>query len=314
MKNTGISIPCFSEPVTCQPPPNVHTARIINSIQQNGSYRAMSKVEYECSNETFQMEGNSTVTCMYSGEWYKIPKCMKKGSNLNILSIVLLMLIVPLFIFIMIQIISRCVCTIQDNHKYWTRKKEYDAFVCYEYNEVDQDFAENALRMELEENFDPPFKLCLHRRDFKAAWDIMWNIRNAIKNSNSAIIIMSQNYVDSLWCKEEFEQCYMEHMKDPAFKLFVILMQPVEELKETSEYMKSFFTTKTYLKTNDPKIFKRITDYLLWVKKQKGVGKNHLEEEHDEQEVKELIRCKTFEFLCQLRRNSEQSVTLLLVQ
>ena len=154
---------------------------------------------------------------------------------------------------------------------------------------MDQDFAENTIRIELEENFDLPFKLCLHRRDFKAACDIMWNIRNAIQNSNSAIIIMSQNYVDSLWCKEEFEQCYLEHMKDPAFKLFVILMQPVEELEETSEYMKSFFTIKTYLERNDPKIFKRITDYLLWVKKQKGVKKNHLEEEHDEQEVKELI-------------------------
>ena len=56
--------------------------------------------------------------------------------------------------------------------------------------------------------------------DFKAAWDIRWNIRNAIENSNSAIIVMSQDYVDMLWCKEEFEQCYMEHMKDSALKLF----------------------------------------------------------------------------------------------
>ena len=100
---------------------------------------------------------------------------------------------------------------------------------------------------------------------------------------------MSQDYVDSLWCKEEFEQCYVEHMKDPAFKLFVILMQPVEELEETSEYMKSFFTNKTYLERNDPKLFKKITDYLLQVKKQKRVGKKDWEEEHEEREIKELI-------------------------
>ena len=86
----------------------------------------------------------------------------------------------------------------------------------------------------------------------------MWNINNAIKNSNSAIIVMSQDYVDSLWCKEEFEQCYMEHMKDPAFKLFVIMMQPVEDLQHISVYMERFFSNKTYLDRNDSKLFRKL--------------------------------------------------------
>ena len=150
-------------------------------------------------------------------------------------------------------------------------------------------FAENIIRFELEENCDPPFKLCLHRRDFKAAWDIMWNIRNSIQNSNSAIIVMSQDYVDSLWCKEEFEQCYIEHMKDPAFKLFVIMMRPAEQLNGTSEYMKSFFDSKTYLERDDPKLYQKIGDYLLWVKKAKVQRKKHPEEENEEQEMEELI-------------------------
>ena len=146
--------------------------------------------------------------------------------------------------------------------------------------------------MELEGKCDPPFKLCIHRRNFKAACDIMWNIRNAIQNSNRAIIVLSQEYVDSLWCKEEFEQCYMEHMKDPAFKLFVILMQPVEELEETSEYMKSFFASKVYLEGNDPKLFKKISDYLTEVKKPKDnrkIRKINTNRHLEEQEMEELI-------------------------
>ena len=102
----------------------------------------------------------------------------------------------------------------------------------------------------------------------------MWNIRNAITNSNSAIIIMSQDYVNSLWCKEEFEQCYMETMKDPAFKLFVIMMQPEKELVSSSEYMESFFKHKTYLEKNDPKLGTKIADYLTWVKQPKENKKN----------------------------------------
>ena len=63
------------------------------------------QVEYECVHETFQMEGNNTVTCLYSGEWYKIPKCLKRKreksnkSNLNPLNIVIPLLIAPFCIF-----------------------------------------------------------------------------------------------------------------------------------------------------------------------------------------------------------------------
>ena len=284
-------IMCYYEPVTCDPPPNVANARMINRTESNGTYLAMAQVEYECLNETFRMEGNSTVTCLYSGEWYKIPQCLKrnnkslKGSNLNPLNIVLPLLILPLLPFILAYLLLQHMCSKKKTQEYFTRLKEYDAFVCYEYNEVDEDFAENRVRMELEENCDPPFKLCLHRRDFKAAWDIMWNIRNAIQNSNSAIIVMSQDYVNSFYCKEEFEQCYREHMKDPAFKLFVILMQPIEQLNGTSAYMKSFFTSKVCLERNDPKLFKKILDHLIQVKKPKGNKKFSRKQDPEEQEI-----------------------------
>ena len=89
---------------------------------------------------------------------------------------------------------------------------------------------------------------------------------NAIRNSNSAIIIMSQDYINSLWCVEEFEDCYTENMKDPAFKLFVILMQPADTLNVTNEYIQSFFRKKTYLERDDPKLFQKIAEYLIQVK------------------------------------------------
>ena len=280
-------IPCYYKPVTCDPPPNVTNARIINGIKPNEIYLAKSQVEYECLNQTFQMEGTSTITCLYSGHWDKTLMCERRDKGSNPLSIVLPFLLIPIFVFILTHIIKRHVLKKKKTHEYLTRGKKYDAFVCYEYNPVDQGFAEDTITMELEEKCDPSFKLCLHRRDFKAAWDIMWNIRNAIQNSNSAIIVMSQEYVDSLWCKEEFEQCYMEHMKDSAFRLFVIMMQPVEDLKNTSEYMKSFFTYKTYLERGDPELFRKICDYLSWVKKPNNTGNIKRKKDLDEEE--ELI-------------------------
>ena len=60
-------------------------------------------------------------------------------------------------------------------------------------------------------------------------------------------------------------------MRDPAFKLFVIMMQPTETLENTSLYMDSFFDHKTYLERNDEKLFRKISNYLSWVKEPKQV-------------------------------------------
>ena len=62
----------------------------------------------------------------------------------------------------------------------------------------------------------------------------------------------------------------MENMKDPAFKLFVILMQPADSLNITNEYINSFFTKKTYLESDDSKLFLKIANYLTWVKQANG--------------------------------------------
>ena len=77
-------IPCHYKPVTCDPSPNITNAIRINGSGLNGTYLATSQVEYQCLNESFLMEGNSTVTCLYSGQWYKVPKCLKrKGESKN---------------------------------------------------------------------------------------------------------------------------------------------------------------------------------------------------------------------------------------
>ena len=258
-------------PRTCPPPPDIKYAVRKTDIGKNTTFLMYSKVEYVCENETFQLYGNNTLTCMFDEQWSQPSYCVirlkfkGKGSGTKKLQISLPLISIFLCIFAMTFIIIRC----KRKSIKLTRAKTYDAFVCYAYENEDQDFAENIIRIELEEKHDPPFKLCLHRRDFQAAWDIMWNIRNAIRKSNSAIIVMSQNFVDSKWCKEEFEQCYVEHMKDPAFKLFVIMIDSGEPLLNLSEYMESFLTTKTYLMRDDPRLFKKLSKYLTWIKQLK---------------------------------------------
>ena len=140
-----------------------------------------------------------------------------------------------------------------------SRKRIFDAFIIYHFDS-DDDFVVNSLLPELEENRN--FKLCIHSRNFTPGRDIIDNIEEAIEGSNSAIIIMSQEFVDSMWCKEEFTHCYIENMKDAAFNLFVIMMQPADTLVNISNYMKTFFETKTYLQVNDPELFSKLATHL----------------------------------------------------
>ena len=73
---------------------------------------------------------------------------------------------------------------------------------------------------------------------------------------------MSQGFVDSMWCKEEFTHCYIENMKDAAFNLFVIMMQTADTLVNITNYMKTFFANKTYLERDDPELFTKLATHL----------------------------------------------------
>ena len=76
-------------------------------------------------------------------------------------------------------------------------------------------------------------------------------------------------------------------------KTFFILIQPVEDPNNISGYMKSFFAHKTYLERDDPKLFRKIKDYLQIGKRpeknRKSGGKKN-QEERNKQKI-DLIEC-----------------------
>ena len=163
---------------------------------------------------------------------------------------------------------------------YMKRNREFDPFVLYHFDS-DDDFVISHILPQLEENRG--FKLFIHSRNFTPGRDIKDNIEEAIEGSNSAIIIMSQRFVDSMWCKEEFTHCYIENMKDAAFNLFVIMMQPADTLVNISPYMKTFFANKTYLQVNDPELFTKLATHLEIARKpQNGNDENYHEVSSDE--------------------------------
>uniref|UniRef100_A0A803Y4S6 Complement factor H n=1 Tax=Meleagris gallopavo TaxID=9103 RepID=A0A803Y4S6_MELGA len=65
------STPPFCEDVTCEAPPEIHSANIISTQQQR--YLPGARVQYEC-DSNFQITGVNYVTCT-NGQWSQTPTC-----------------------------------------------------------------------------------------------------------------------------------------------------------------------------------------------------------------------------------------------
>ena len=269
----------------CPEPPIVEHAHIEEHQNVSEVYPWHTQVTYVCDNKTFHMEGNSTITCLKNQHWSPAPECVELVPDIiNENKLKTLEIVLPTVFVAFLTFISICLAVLFKRKLKFkgnslpdaftldstslTRMKKYDVFICYRFD-ADDDFVKNKIIPELEEKHDPPFKLFISENDFEPGYSIIKNMQAAIQNSNSTILVMSQGFVDSPWCQQEFEYCHTEHMNDPAFKLFIILMQPVESPKNLSECMKQYFVQETYLQKDDEKLFTKIASYLNLVKQPK---------------------------------------------
>ncbi len=244
---------CFFKPVICGPPSLPENTRIVKGLLENISYTLKHEIQYSCVDESMQMFGTETVKCRHSGAWSTPPMCRHKSTSAVLWGVAggfcLVISLVILFSYL------------KSSSKSRTRNKKYDAFVCYNFD-ANWTYVTETILPQLEQNLDPALLLCVCDRDFLPGDYIHNNIRHAVQNSNSAIIVMSQEFVDSPWCKGEFECCIQENMLHPEFRLFVIMMQPVHELQGTTDSMKQFFQSRLYLQREDPMLFQRIAHCL----------------------------------------------------
>ena len=315
-------LPCFYRKVYClhYPPRLTDGKYLINDTTQR-NYSA----EYSC-NEGFLMEGRSTIFFMYNGEWSpQVPVCLAnldtnttetiteptttskaepttepRSKTWVLVLTTLFILYILAMVVVIIAVLYKIKLKATQAHclkepvllfrrkdtSLLQRNREFDAFVLYHFDS-DDDFVVNNLLPELEETRG--FNLCVHSRNFTPGRDIKDNIEEAIEGSNSAIIVMSQGFVDSIWCKEEFTHCYIENMKDAAFNLFVIMMQPADTLVNISPYMKTFFANKTYLQRDDHELFTKLATHLEVSGKQKNDDNENKDNIHNyEEQMKEF--------------------------
>ncbi|XP_073896756.1 toll-like receptor 2 isoform X2 [Macaca fascicularis] len=115
-------------------------------------------------------------------------------------------------------------------------------------SERDAYWVENLMVQELE-NFNPPFKLCLHKRDFIPGKWIIDNIIDSIEKSHKTVFVLSENFVKSEWCKYELDFSHFRLFDENNDAAILVLLEPIEKKAIPQRFCKlrKIMNTKTYL-------------------------------------------------------------------
>ena len=281
------NINCTYKPVTCGSPPDVDNSTVILNNTQRDVYQLHDVIQYSCVNKTFQMEGNDSITCLYSGKWSPFTgKCQTTAKSelglwLIALSVVLFISILFLIIVAIFNIYSRKQKhTLNELYKNddtvemdevpvmlgetapTQRHREFDAFVIYHCDGDTDRFITDRLLPNLEG--EKNLTLIIHHRDFELGKKVEYNLNHAIDTSNNAIILLTGVFLQSQWCLDEFTHCCIEHVEDPGFKLFVAMMEPEKDLDKSKLplNLKKLIKEQTYLERRDPDFFNKLADSL----------------------------------------------------
>ncbi|XP_051251162.1 toll-like receptor 2 type-2 [Dicentrarchus labrax] len=146
----------------------------------------------------------------------------------------------------------------------------FDAFVSY--SERDASWVENFLVPELEEPRETdedlvnhrrprPLTLCLHKRDFLPGQWIVDNIMSAMERSRRTVFVLSENFVQSDWCRYELDFSHFWLFDGHAGRdaAILILLEPLSK----DDIPKRFYKLRKLMGS---------TTYLEWPQEEERTG------------------------------------------
>ena len=132
--------------------------------------------------------------------------------------------------------------------------KIYDAFVSFSGNDVD--WVVNTLQRRLETH-DPPYKLCIHHRDFEPGVPIVENIWKSLDQSKRMLVVLSPSYATSDWCLMEFRAAHQKVMEDRMKYLILILLEDVDT-NQLDKEIQNYLRSNTYLSAKSKWFWKNL--------------------------------------------------------
>ncbi|XP_015591513.1 toll-like receptor Tollo [Cephus cinctus] len=134
------------------------------------------------------------------------------------------------------------------------RDKLFDAFVSY--SSKDEAFVAEELAPVLEMG-NPSYKLCLHYRDFPVGSFIADTIVQAVESSRRTIMVLSENFIKSEWCRFEFKSAHHQVLRDRRRRLILVLVGDVPQ-RDLDPDIRLYLKTNTYLQWGDKLFWEKL--------------------------------------------------------
>lgn len=102
------------------------------------------------------------------------------------------------------------------------REKLYDAYVAYSVK--DEAWVSQVLAADLQQQFDNPYRLCLHYKDFPVTEYVADTIVEAVESSKRTVLILSKNFLQSEWTRFEFKSALHAALRGKRNRLVAITL------------------------------------------------------------------------------------------
>ena len=122
----------------------------------------------------------------------------------------------------------------------------YDAFVAHNSNDASWVVRHLLPRLETEGRY----RLCLHQRDWPIGREISENIVESIEASRKVIVVLSNNFAQSQWCRMELEMANHRRLSNWRNSLVLVLLETISPENQNAT-LRSLLTTHTYLEWNE---------------------------------------------------------------
>ncbi|XP_071113307.1 toll-like receptor Tollo [Haliotis cracherodii] len=149
--------------------------------------------------------------------------------------------------------------------------RTYDAFVSY--SSHDERLVVKEMAPMLEEGKGEErgrlYRLCLHYRDFPVGDCIADTIIESIEASKRTIMLLSDNFLASEWCRYEFQTAHHHVLKERSHRLIIVLLHDIDDRKLDPD-LRVHLKAGNFLRFNDPWFWEKLYFALPDVPVEKG--------------------------------------------